>query len=170
MELGILKNVIQPLVENSISHGFNMKDDMGHIVICAYRIKESVIIEVEDDGVGVDLEKINNSIHNQQTVKSKRSTEWNRAFQYTNEDFTKLRQSIWTECRGKFIRRRYLSNEYTCDSNGGGKQLNIVIADDEEIILKWMKKNIEALSPENHVIASCINGMQVLNCCPEWFG
>ncbi len=24
-ELGILKNVIQPLVENSISHGFNMK-------------------------------------------------------------------------------------------------------------------------------------------------
>ena len=70
MELGILKNVIQPLVENSISHGFNMKDDMGHIVICAYRIKESVIIEVEDDGVGVDLEKINNSIHNQQTVKA----------------------------------------------------------------------------------------------------
>lgn len=43
--------------------------------------------------------------------------------------------------------------------------MNIVIADDEEIILKWMKKNIEALSPENHVIASCINGMQVLNCC-----
>ena len=71
MELGILKNVIQPLVENSISHGFNMKDDMGHIVICAYRIKESVIIEVEDDGVGVDLEKINNSIHNQQTVKAR---------------------------------------------------------------------------------------------------
>ena len=71
MELGILKNVIQPLVENSISHGFNMKDDMGHIVICAYRIKESVIIEVEDDGVGVDLEKINNSIHNQQAVKAR---------------------------------------------------------------------------------------------------
>ena len=44
---------------------------MGHIVICAYRIKESVIIEVEDDGVGVDLEKINNSIHNQQTVKAR---------------------------------------------------------------------------------------------------
>jgi len=26
---------------------------------------------VEDDGVGVDLEKINNSIHNQQTVKAR---------------------------------------------------------------------------------------------------
>lgn len=71
VELGILKNVIQPLVENSISHGFNMKDGMGHIVICAYRIKENVVIEVEDDGVGVDLEKINNSIHNQQTVKAR---------------------------------------------------------------------------------------------------
>ena len=44
---------------------------MGHIVICAYRIKENVVIEVEDDGVGVDLEKINNSIHNQQTVKAR---------------------------------------------------------------------------------------------------
>ena len=44
---------------------------MGHIVICAYRIKESVIIEVEDDGVGVDLEKIKNSIHNQQAVKAR---------------------------------------------------------------------------------------------------
>lgn len=43
--------------------------------------------------------------------------------------------------------------------------MNIVIADDEEIILKWMKKNIEALSPEHHVIEACINGMQVLNCC-----
>lgn len=43
--------------------------------------------------------------------------------------------------------------------------MNIVIADDEEIILKWMKKNIEALSPENHVIDTCSNGKQVLNCC-----
>lgn len=43
--------------------------------------------------------------------------------------------------------------------------MNIVIADDEEIILKWLKKNIEALSPENHVIDACTNGKQVLNCC-----
>lgn len=43
--------------------------------------------------------------------------------------------------------------------------MNIVIADDEEIILKWMKRSIEALSPENHVVEICSNGKQALNCC-----
>lgn len=43
--------------------------------------------------------------------------------------------------------------------------MNIVIADDEQIILKWMKKNIEALSPDNHVIGVCSNGNQALECC-----
>lgn len=43
--------------------------------------------------------------------------------------------------------------------------MNIVIADDEEIILKWLKKNIEALSLANHVVETCTNGKQVLNCC-----
>lgn len=43
--------------------------------------------------------------------------------------------------------------------------MNIVIADDEEIILKWLKKNIEALSPDYCVIDTFANGKQVLNCC-----
>ncbi len=43
--------------------------------------------------------------------------------------------------------------------------MNIVIADDEQIILKWMKKNIEELSADNHVVNTCFNGKQVLNCC-----
>lgn len=69
-ELGILKNIIQPLVENSISHGFNMKEDMGHIMIHAYQREECVIIEVEDDGVGVDLEKIKNCIGKRQIPRA----------------------------------------------------------------------------------------------------
>lgn len=68
--LGILKNMIQPLVENSISHGFNMKEGMGHIVIRAYRKGRSSMIEVEDDGVNVDLEKINHSIQNPEAPKT----------------------------------------------------------------------------------------------------
>lgn len=43
--------------------------------------------------------------------------------------------------------------------------MNIVIADDEQIILKWMKKNIEAISPEYHVIGMYTNGKQALECC-----
>lgn len=41
----------------------------------------------------------------------------------------------------------------------------IVIADDEEIILKWLKKSIEALSPDYYVVDMFANGKQVLNCC-----
>lgn len=69
-ELGILKNVIQPLVENSISHGFNMKEGMGHIVINAYRRDETVVVEVEDDGVGVDIEKVHSCIEKRQIPKA----------------------------------------------------------------------------------------------------
>lgn len=45
--------------------------------------------------------------------------------------------------------------------------MNIVIADDENIILTWLKKNIEALSPEYRVVASCVNGSQALACIEE---
>ena len=46
--------------------------------------------------------------------------------------------------------------------------MKVVIADDEEIILKWMKKNIEALFPECQVVATCTNGKQALECCKKW--
>ena len=46
--------------------------------------------------------------------------------------------------------------------------MKVVIADDEEIILKWMKKNIEVLFPECQVVATCTNGSQALACCREW--
>lgn len=43
--------------------------------------------------------------------------------------------------------------------------MNIVIADDEQIILRWLKKNLEELSGEYQVMEVCMNGKQVLNCC-----
>ena len=46
--------------------------------------------------------------------------------------------------------------------------MKIVIADDEEIILKWMKKNVELLFPEHEVAAICTNGKQALDCCREF--
>lgn len=46
--------------------------------------------------------------------------------------------------------------------------MKVVIADDEEIILKWMKKNIEVLFPKCQVVAACANGNQALKCCREW--
>lgn len=43
--------------------------------------------------------------------------------------------------------------------------MNIIVADDEQIILKWMKKNIEELPGDNRVLGICTNGKQVLNYC-----
>ncbi len=57
-DCGILKNTIQPLVENSISHGFNTKSSLGHISIKAMRQGQCVRIEVEDDGENADIERI----------------------------------------------------------------------------------------------------------------
>lgn len=59
---GILKNTIQPLVENSISHGFNMKEELGHIVIEVCREDGKIVVTISDDGVGADLEQIQEQI------------------------------------------------------------------------------------------------------------
>lgn len=41
--------------------------------------------------------------------------------------------------------------------------MNILIVDDEEIIVKWLKKNITELSDDYKVVETCINGKIALN-------
>lgn len=52
------KLLVQPLVENSIQHGINMQSGSGMITVIARRQGEAVIIEVEDNGVGMSPEKV----------------------------------------------------------------------------------------------------------------
>lgn len=66
---GIIKHAIQPLVENSISHGFNRKKTMGHIVIEAVEKDDSITIIVEDDGIGGDIEKIHEILDSKRGYK-----------------------------------------------------------------------------------------------------
>ena len=57
----IPKMTLQPLVENSIYHGIKEKDESGCITIRAIGEKDRVILEVEDDGIGMsdtEFEKI----------------------------------------------------------------------------------------------------------------
>ena len=55
----IIKMVLQPLVENSIQHGIREKpDESGTIRIRAEAQGDSVLISVEDDGVGMDEETV----------------------------------------------------------------------------------------------------------------
>jgi len=53
LEVMVPSMLLQPLVENSIKHGLSSKID-GGASTCAGRIADSMlVIEVEDDGVGM---------------------------------------------------------------------------------------------------------------------
>lgn len=53
----ILKITLQPFVENAIKHGF-ITESKGHMKINGYKVKEDLILEVVDDGVGFDTNKL----------------------------------------------------------------------------------------------------------------
>lgn len=50
--------ILQPLVENSISHGLKTVAQGGYIKICAKKTKEELCITVSDNGKGIKKEKI----------------------------------------------------------------------------------------------------------------
>ncbi|MDU5109943.1 MAG: histidine kinase [Clostridium sp.] len=52
------KFILQPIVENSITHGINHINENGLIEIKAYILEEKIIIEVNDNGIGIDEEKV----------------------------------------------------------------------------------------------------------------
>ena len=54
--------ILQPLVENSIKHGFSRKVGGGRIVIRSVRQNGHAIIEVEDDGLGMTDERLNTAL------------------------------------------------------------------------------------------------------------
>jgi two-component system sensor histidine kinase YesM len=49
-----LKILLQPLVENSLKHGLTGIHTRGEILIRAYQSGDDVVLEVSDNGVGVD--------------------------------------------------------------------------------------------------------------------
>lgn len=54
---GVLKLLLQPLVENAITHGITQIEGEGLIIIKAYRKGESLILEVRDNGPGISEER-----------------------------------------------------------------------------------------------------------------
>ena len=55
--------LLQPLVENSIKHGISGKIDGGTITLRALRNNDRLIIEVEDDGVGIPEAELSNILN-----------------------------------------------------------------------------------------------------------
>ncbi len=64
----IIKFVLQPLVENCITHGFHDIDHMGHITVAAKRAGADLLILVEDNGHGGSIETINTLIETSERI------------------------------------------------------------------------------------------------------
>ena len=58
INLSSMKLMLQPIVENAISHGIRPKKGNGTIKICVYISGGKLIFEVSDDGVGMSSDKI----------------------------------------------------------------------------------------------------------------
>ena len=56
----IIKLVIQPLIENAIYHGIKYKNGEGNILIRGNEKNGKVMLEVRDDGIGMDEETLSN--------------------------------------------------------------------------------------------------------------
>lgn len=54
----IVKFILQPLVENAIFHGIEPKEGNGNIFITAYSDGDTLFLIVEDDGVGIQEDNI----------------------------------------------------------------------------------------------------------------
>jgi two-component system sensor histidine kinase YesM len=51
------KMLLQPIVENSIIHGFQQRRKKGIILIQASRLNETLVLKVTDNGIGMDTKK-----------------------------------------------------------------------------------------------------------------
>lgn len=69
----IPKLILQPLVENAIYHGLELKEGKGMVRVKVNECQEELNICVTDDGVGIDeeeLEKLKNNIYNEHKQKT----------------------------------------------------------------------------------------------------
>ena len=52
-----LRFILQPIVENAILHGL-VNRPHGHLELSAWEEEDSLMIRVEDDGIGMDIQKV----------------------------------------------------------------------------------------------------------------
>lgn len=62
LDTPVLKLTLQPLVENALTHGIGSLPDNGSILIKAYRDGNELVLEVGDNGVGMEPERIEASL------------------------------------------------------------------------------------------------------------
>ena len=58
MDQEVIKIMLQPVIENSLMHGIEPMNGMGRIVVRARQNEERFLLNVEDNGVGISPEKL----------------------------------------------------------------------------------------------------------------
>jgi len=58
MDMAVIKMLLQPLVENAISHGINKKDGHGVIKIKIYHRSSNILFHILDNGLGIPADKL----------------------------------------------------------------------------------------------------------------
>ena len=58
LDLVLPSMILQPLVENAIKHGLTRKVGPGHITIRSRRNEDLLILDIEDDGLGISDERL----------------------------------------------------------------------------------------------------------------
>ena len=67
----ILPLTIQPLVENAIRHGLMSRNAGGWVKISVQKTANSLFVSVEDNGVGMELQEKNKSLHTLEQNKNR---------------------------------------------------------------------------------------------------
>jgi len=57
-EYMILPLLLQPVVENAFVHGLEERKEKGTVLIRIYKENSELIIQIEDDGIGIEVEKL----------------------------------------------------------------------------------------------------------------
>ena len=57
-DLYTVKLILQPIVENSIYHGFKKMEEKGIISVDVKRINDHIVFQIEDNGVGISKDKL----------------------------------------------------------------------------------------------------------------
>lgn len=58
LKVEIPRLLIQPLIENAVHHGIEKSREKGRILLKAFLNEDKLIIEVEDDGMGIEKEEL----------------------------------------------------------------------------------------------------------------
>ena len=53
-----LQQLIQPLIENYIIHGYDLKKESNHIHINGHLVDDNIVITIEDNGLGINEDKL----------------------------------------------------------------------------------------------------------------